>query len=236
MRFARRLACACLVSTSLGDSGSGTGVRALSPPARPPAHIRLRRGFPDDDLALLALMPKGRLTPARVSHEHNLIVAEDVRTGRRVGWAQLRSLGYAKGPKGKPTAVRPAPAPKKKAGFSLFGASPKKSAGSTIALTPNKAAGKSKAPQKRAAAPPPARQASPTFSLFGGVAKAPAAKASPYPILSKFTQNRDGSITGVVRNSKDFKTGAKITTSPVKRGAKAGQLVTTSSGSKYQLE
>jgi hypothetical protein len=95
MRFARRLACACLVSTSLGDSGSGTGVRALSPPTRPPAHIRLRRGFPDDDLALLALMAKGRLTPARVSHEHNLIVAEDVRTGRRVGWAQLRSLGYA---------------------------------------------------------------------------------------------------------------------------------------------
>ena len=94
------------------------------------------------------------------------------------------------------------------------------------------------ATKKASKAVPKARKASPTFSLFGGGSspKKAAKAASPYPIVSKFTQGRDGSITGVVRNSKNFKTGAKITTSPVKKGAKAGEVVTTSSGSKYQLE
>jgi hypothetical protein len=43
-----------------------------------------------------------------------------------------------------------------------------------------------------------------------------------------------GSITGVISNSKDFRTGTKITTSPVK-GAEAGKIVTTASGSQYKL-
>jgi hypothetical protein len=43
-----------------------------------------------------------------------------------------------------------------------------------------------------------------------------------------------GSITGVISNSKDFRTGTKITTSPVK-DAKAGKIVTTESGSQYKL-
>jgi hypothetical protein len=55
------------------------------------------------------------------------------------------------------------------------------------------------------------------------------------PSLSMWTQNPDGSITGFISNSKDFRTGTKITTSPVKKGAKAGTVVTTGSGSKYRL-
>merc|ERR1711906_12644 len=110
----------------------------------------------------------------------------------------------------------------------------KKSTWGTIALTPAKKAGKAATKQASKAA----RKASPTWSLFGsGSSPKKAAKAaSPYPIISKFTQERDGSITGIVSNSKNFKTGSRITTSPVKKGAKAGQVVTTSSGSKYQLE
>jgi len=39
-----------------------------------------------------------------------------------------------------------------------------------------------------------------------------------------------------VKNAKGFKDGTNITTSPVKKGAKKGEVVTTSSGSKYKLE
>jgi hypothetical protein len=72
------------------------------------------------------------------------------------------------------------------------------------------------------------------------VAIAAPGKAAPVaddvPVIGKFKQNADGSITGIVRNSKTFRTGTEITTSPVPRGAKAGTVVTTSSGSKYRLE
>lgn len=60
--------------------------------------------------------------------------------------------------------------------------------------------------------------------------------ADDIPIISKFRQNADGSITGSVRNSKSFRSGTEITTSAVARGAKAGSVVITSSGSKYRLE
>ena len=104
-------------------------------------------------------------------------------------------------------------------------------------------------------------QRSGTFSLFGApgtqtIAKAPVAEkkavqkqtiaiaapkkvapvADNIPVISKFKQNVDGSITGIVSNSKNFRTGTEITTSPVPRGAKAGSVVTTSSGSKYRLQ
>jgi hypothetical protein len=55
------------------------------------------------------------------------------------------------------------------------------------------------------------------------------------PSLSMWTQNPDGTITGFISNSKDFRTGTKITTSPVKKGPKAGTVVTTGSGSQYRL-
>jgi hypothetical protein len=104
-------------------------------------------------------------------------------------------------------------------------------------------------------------QRSGTFSLFGApgtqtIAKAPVVekkavqkqtiaisapkKVAPVvddiPVISKFKQGADGSITGIVSNSKNFRTGTEITTSPVPRGAKAGSVVTTSSGSKYRLQ
>jgi hypothetical protein len=89
-----------------------------------------------------------------------------------------------------------------------------------------------------------AKKASSLGGFFGGTAapKAAVAKkvatpvADDIPIISKFRQNADGSITGIVRNSKSFRNGTEITTSAVARGAKAGSVVTTSSGSKYRLE
>ncbi len=54
------------------------------------------------------------------------------------------------------------------------------------------------------------------------------------PLLTQWKQNKDGSITGRISNSKVFRSGQKITTSPAKKGAKKG-VVTTNSGSKYRL-
>ena len=70
-----------------------------------------------------------------------------------------------------------------------------------------------------------------TLSIFG--TKAPPPKN--VPILSQWRQNADGSIVGKVSNSQGFRAGTEITTSPVKKGAKAGTVVTTGSGSKYYL-
>ena len=55
------------------------------------------------------------------------------------------------------------------------------------------------------------------------------------PVLSKWVQNSDGSLTGLVSNSDNFRSGTKITTSPVRKGAKAGSVVKTGSGSQYRL-
>ena len=83
----------------------------------------------------------------------------------------------------------------------------------------------------------PAAKQSFGFSFGSGGNKA-ADKKVPVDIPSvvRFKQNKDGSITGIVKNSKNFRNGTEITTSPVKRGAKIGDIVTTSSGSKYKLE
>ena len=71
--------------------------------------------------------------------------------------------------------------------------------------------------------------------FFTGAATKKADAKVGSPSLSMWTQNLDGSITGFISNSKDFRTGTKITTSPVKKGAKAGTVVTTGSGSQYRL-
>eukprot|EP00571_Detonula_confervacea_P007114 CAMPEP_0172326750 /NCGR_PEP_ID=MMETSP1058-20130122/57479_1 /TAXON_ID=83371 /ORGANISM="Detonula confervacea, Strain CCMP 353" /LENGTH=148 /DNA_ID=CAMNT_0013043611 /DNA_START=8 /DNA_END=451 /DNA_ORIENTATION=- len=60
-----------------------------------PPRIRLRSGFPDEELAISLMMAKELMNPLGISHRNNLMVAEDTLTGRRVGWAQIRSLGYA---------------------------------------------------------------------------------------------------------------------------------------------
>jgi hypothetical protein len=71
------------------------------------------------------------------------------------------------------------------------------------------------------------------------VKKAPVVKKAPpkddIPVLSRWTQNADGSITGFVSNSSNFRSGTKITTSPVRKGAKGESVVKTGSGSQYRL-
>eukprot|EP00592_Proboscia_alata_P002686 CAMPEP_0194370152 /NCGR_PEP_ID=MMETSP0174-20130528/18456_1 /TAXON_ID=216777 /ORGANISM="Proboscia alata, Strain PI-D3" /LENGTH=970 /DNA_ID=CAMNT_0039147453 /DNA_START=151 /DNA_END=3063 /DNA_ORIENTATION=- len=55
-------------------------------------------------------------------------------------------------------------------------------------------------------------------------------------ILTKWKQNRDGSISGFIENSSSFGDGAKVTTSEIAKGEIApGNLVFTSSGSRYFL-
>jgi hypothetical protein len=56
------------------------------------------------------------------------------------------------------------------------------------------------------------------------------------PVLSRWKQNSDGTVTGSVSNSVDFESGTLITTSPIKKGAKKGEVVTTLGGSKYRLQ
>ena len=55
------------------------------------------------------------------------------------------------------------------------------------------------------------------------------------PELSKWKQNKDGSITGFISNSPSFFTGTRITTSSIPKGAKSGSTVRTGSGSRYKL-
>ena len=114
--------------------------------------------------------------------------------------------------------------------FSLFGAggSPAKKASPPAPVVEKKQ--QSKAP-------------APSFGFFGGGSAAPkktapkkVAVADNIPVLSRFSQAADGSLTGIVSNSPNFRSGTRITTSPVPKGAKAGTVVKTSSGSQYRLE
>lgn len=96
----------------------------------------------------------------------------------------------------------------------------------------------------QATTPTPTRS---TFSIFGSRKTATAAKGTTkgtanqvtsvpnIPTLSNWVQNADGSLTGKVRNSKSYRNGTKITTSPVRRGVKKGSVVKTGSGSQYKL-
>lgn len=86
-----------------------------------------------------------------------------------------------------------------------------------------------------------------TISLFGfggdksdsTVSTAPSTStAAPrgVPVISRWKQARDGSITGVISGSSSFKDGDPVTTSPINGKAVGGAVVTTKSGSKYFLE
>jgi hypothetical protein len=133
--------------------------------------------------------------------------------------------------------------------FSLFGGGPKAVAPAPkapVAVEEKKVVQRSgtfslfSAPGTRTIAKAPAVEKK-AVAPKGTIAIAPPKKAAPVvpdniPVIGKFKQNADGSITGIVRNSKTFRTGTEITTSPVPRGAKAGTVVKTSSGSKYRLE
>lgn len=93
----------------------------------------------------------------------------------------------------------------------------------------------------------PKVEAKPAFSFFGGMSQsssgtksvAPASTKSTapsgVPTLTQWRQGPDGSISGKVSNSKNYRNGTLITTSPVRKGAKAGSVVKTGSGSQYFL-
>jgi hypothetical protein len=152
----------------------------------------------------------------------------------------------------------PTPAPAKTAGFNFFGGADKpapKKAAAPVPAPASKPAGfnffggAAKPAAKKAAAPavkktttiknPTARRG--TIALGSQQAKAvKKAAATPtkndgIPVLKNWRQEGDGAITGNISNSKVFRVGQKITTSPVPKGAKSGNVVTTSSGSKYRL-
>mmetsp|Transcript_56827 Transcript_56827/g.64406 ORF Transcript_56827/g.64406 Transcript_56827/m.64406 type:complete len:1252 (+) Transcript_56827:72-3827(+) len=55
------------------------------------------------------------------------------------------------------------------------------------------------------------------------------------PSLVEWTQNEDGTLTGLVNNKEGFDDGTQIETSPVKKGVISGMLVQTKGGSKYKL-
>eukprot|EP00980_Cylindrotheca_fusiformis_P022657 scaffold9542_cov92-Cylindrotheca_fusiformis.AAC.4 len=57
-------------------------------------NIRYRIGLADDVLPIAAVMAKELMNPFGISHRNTLLVATDSATGDRVGWAQVRSLGY----------------------------------------------------------------------------------------------------------------------------------------------
>eukprot|EP00523_Entomoneis_sp_CCMP467_P000326 CAMPEP_0168746372 /NCGR_PEP_ID=MMETSP0724-20121128/15114_1 /TAXON_ID=265536 /ORGANISM="Amphiprora sp., Strain CCMP467" /LENGTH=952 /DNA_ID=CAMNT_0008794143 /DNA_START=161 /DNA_END=3019 /DNA_ORIENTATION=- len=147
------------------------------------------------------------------------------------------------------TEIEP-PAPKavpKRATLSIFGAG----------------APKKKAAPKKVDTPVP--KGSGTLSLFGGAKKvAPAKKAEPaarksipivkkaakkavkkaakkvavpagVPVLSRWKQNADGSITGFISKSPNFRDNTKITTSPIRGKPGSAAVVQTGSGSKYYL-
>ena len=84
---------------------------------------------------------------------------------------------------------------------------------------------------------PAAKRAFSLFSSGGNSAASTKASSSSagIPVLSRWKQNPNGSITGNVSKAKGFRDGTEITTSPVKKGATAGAVVTTGSGSKYYL-
>jgi hypothetical protein len=93
--------------------------------------------------------------------------------------------------------------------------------------------GNPKATVEEANAPEPKQ----TFSFFGNP-KQKAETTDPsknIPILSRWKQNANGSLTGRISNSSNYEDNTEITTSAVPK-ARRGTVVTTKSGSQYRLQ
>ena len=56
--------------------------------------IIFRNGTAEDELAIALVMAKELMNPFGIKHTNNLLIAEDTETGQRIGWAQIRSMGY----------------------------------------------------------------------------------------------------------------------------------------------
>jgi hypothetical protein len=81
----------------------------------------------------------------------------------------------------------------------------------------------------------PAAEKKQPFSFFGNPgASKPAPKEVPE--VKRWKQNADGTITGFIYKSKNFKDGTRVTTSPVPVGSKRGSVVRTGSGNQYALK
>ena len=91
------ISCLILTCVSLSSLTTTKIVEAFStdaPSSSLPPQIRLRPAYPDDELPISLIMAKELMNPS-ISHRNNMIVAEDTASGHRIGWAQIRSLGYA---------------------------------------------------------------------------------------------------------------------------------------------
>ena len=103
---------------------------------------------------------------------------------------------------------------------------------------------KQAAKPKVEAAPVAPVKGRPTVSLFGfgggdepDTSKPAAASAAPrgVPVISRWKQSPDGSISGVISGSSSFRDGSPVETSPIRGKAVGGKVVVTTSGSKYFL-
>ena len=74
---------------------------------------------------------------------------------------------------------------------------------------------------------------SPGLSSFFGAPTLSGPKEVPE--VRRWKQNTDGSVTGFIYNSKNFKDGTRVTTSPVPKNPAKGSVVKTKGGSKYLL-
>ena len=105
--------------------------------------------------------------------------------------------------------------------------------------SPPKTQPKGIAPKKRAPAPKKKAPAPKKKALFPKKkAPAPRAKVAPrgVPTMKRWKMNRDGSITGAISGSPNFREGERVTTSMIVNGRiESGEVVTTGSGSRYFL-
>ena len=69
--------------------------------------------------------------------------------------------------------------------------------------------------------------------------RSPVVRTAPrgVPSIGRWRQNRDKSITGFISGSPAFSDGERVTTSPIAKGnVSAGEVVVTSSGTRYFLQ